>query len=405
MLNLSLEHILLAVSILMVISVFASTVSSSKLGVPTLPIFLAIGMLAGSEGFGGIYFDNVQLAQSLGSIALVFILFSGGFDTDTTHLKEVLVPGILLSTVGVIMSAFFVGLFAFYFLGLSFLESMLLGSIISSTDAAAVFSILRAKNLHLHPKLKTLLEFESGSNDPTAIFLTITFISLITSQKASIGDFFTSFIQQGVLGVFFGVIMSLAIQKILQRLNLGYRGLYPALTFGFALFTYAFTSLVGGNGFLAVYVCGLTLAMSDFKFKKGLVVFHDSVAWIMQILIFVTLGLLVFPSQLVTVAKEGIITAFVLFFIARPISVVACLAPFKMPAREVAMTSWVGLRGAAPIVLSTFPLLANTDSAQYIFNIVFFIVLLSVILQGSSLPFVARLLKVDIPAPEETEDD
>lgn len=401
----NLEFYLLGGSLLMLVSIFASAMSSTRLSVPTLAIFLGIGMLAGSEGIGGIYFDNVQLAQNLGVVALVYILFAGGLDTDTSDLRSVFFQGALLSTVGVFISAGIVGLFVYYFLKMPLLEALLLGSIISSTDAAAVFSILRSKNVRLQHRLKTLLEFESGSNDPMAIFLTVTFISLITSKDASVGGFFVTFMQQAIIGMLLGILAAYVIKALLHSLNLAYRGLYPALTFSMVMFTYSLTAALGGNGFLAVYVCGLFLAMQDFHFKKGLITFHDSIAWIMQILIFVTLGLLVFPSQIISVAWEGICISFVLFFIARPITVFTILPWFKTPMNEMLMTSWVGLRGAAPIVLATFPLMAELEAAKYIFNIVFFVVLLSVLIQGSTVAPVAKLLGVTLPDEEEAEPE
>ncbi len=390
---------LLGIAVLMLVSVVASKVSSSRLSVPALAVFLGIGMLAGSEGIGGIYFDNNEFAQNLGIVALSYILFAGGLDTDCSNIKKVILPSILLSTVGVFMSAVIVGFFVVYFLNFSILEGLLLGSIISSTDAAAVFSILRSKNVHLKPALKGLLEFESGSNDPMAIFLTTMFIQIMINPDVPLGNFFIFFVQQMALGIFFGVVCSEVMKKVLETLELSYRGLYPAFSISIVLLTYALTAALGGNGFLAVYVCGLNLALSDFKFKKGLSVFHDSIGWIMQILIFVTLGLLSFPSQLMGVWSEGIIVAFVLFFVARPISVVACLGWFKMPKKEVTMTAWVGLRGAAPIVLSTFPLVAGVERAGEMFNIIFFVVLLSVLIQGSSISWMANLLGVAVPPP------
>lgn len=391
---------LLGVAVLLLVSVLASKVSSSRLSVPALAIFLGVGMLAGSEGIGRVHFDNHQFAQNLGVVALLYILFSGGVDTDTAPIKKVILPSILLSTVGVFMSAVLVGVFVVYFLKFTVLEGLLLGSIISSTDAAAVFSILRSKNVHLKPELKGLLEFESGSNDPMAIFLTTMFIQIIQSPGMPLGNFFIFFVQQMALGIFLGVMCSEVMKRILENLELSYRGLYPAFTLGMVLLTYALTAALGGNGFLAVYICGLNLALSDFRYKKGLIVFHDSIAWIMQILVFVTLGLLSVPSHLIGVWHSGIIVALVLFFVARPLSVVTCLAWFKMPKKEIAMTSWVGLRGAAPIVLATFPLAAGIDRARDMFDIIFFVVLLSVIIQGSSIDYMAKKLGVALPPPE-----
>ena len=387
---------LIGVSVLLFVSVLVSKISD-RFGVPTLLLFLVLGMLAGSDGPGGLYFDDPALAQSVGVIALVLILFSGGFDTDWRQIRRVWREGALLSTVGVGLTAATVGVAAASILGLSLLEGLLLGAIVSSTDAAAVFSVLRARGIGLRGRLKPLLELESGSNDPMAIFLTIGLIALIQEPTLSPLSLITLFVRQMVLGGAIGYAMGYVILWLVNRLKLGYEGLYPVLTLSLVLLTFGLTDLVEGSGFLAVYVAGIVLGQHDVIHKRSLMRFHDGLAWIMQIAMFLTLGLLVFPSRLVPIIGAGLLVAASLMFIARPLSVFFGLWPGGLSAREKLFVSWVGLRGAAPIILATFPLLAGLEQADLIFNVVFFVVLTSVLLQGTTIPLVARWLAVEAP--------
>lgn len=394
--NLNMDFIFLAGSGLFLFSIVLSKFFS-RFGLPSLLLFLAIGMLAGSEGLGGIHFDNILLAKSLGVVALVYILFSGGLDTDWQTVRPVVWPALTLSLLGTLTTATFIGFFTVYVLKFSLLEGFLLGAVVSSTDAAAVFSILRSRSISLKKRLKPLLEFESGSNDPMAVFMTMGIISIIESPQfdaASLGWFFA---KQMILGALAGFVMSRIITAVINRLNLEYEGLYPVLTTSLVLFTYALASFFDGNGFLAVYLAGLLLSKRSFFYKKNLLRFHDGLAWLMQIAMFLTLGLLVFPSQLIPVIIPGILVSLFLMFIARPLSIHLCLLPFKFSMNEKHMISWVGLRGAAPIILATFVLMADTPNALTIFNIVFFVVITSVLLQGTTLSRVAKLLKVDAP--------
>ncbi len=392
-----LEYLLLGVAVMLLLSVVSSK-ASTQLGVPTLVLFLLIGMLAGSDGPGGIEFNNPWLAQYLGTVALIFILFSGGLDTKWKEIKPVLWRGVILSTIGVMLTAIIVGYAAYYVLDFSLLEAMLLAAIISSTDAAAVFSILRSKQISLKGDLRPLLELESGSNDPMAIFLTTSLIALITGAIASPTTLISMFAQQMALGAVFGYMMGRGMAVIVNRIRLDYRGLYPLLTISLVLLTFALTAALGGNGFLAVYIAGLSLGSHSFIHKRSLIDDHDSMAWLMQIVMFLTLGLLVFPSRLLPVASIGLFICFVLMFLARPMAVLICLLPFrKMPLKERVMLSWVGLRGSVPIILATFPLISGVQKADMIFNVVFFVVLTSVLVQGSSIPFFARRLGVDAP--------
>lgn len=390
------EYVLIGASILLLISVLVSKISD-RFGVPALLLFLILGMLAGSDGFGGIYFDDPALAQFIGIIALVLILFSGGLSTEWNEVRPVFKEGLLLSTFGVLITAITVGLFASVLLGFSFLEGLLLGSIVSSTDAAAVFSVLRSKGISLKGKLKPLLELESGSNDPMAIFLTVGLIQLITQPNLSVLNLIGLFIQQMLIGALVGYGMGKAMLFLINRLKLGYEGLYPVLTLSLVFLAFGLTDLIGGSGFLAVYLAGIILGRQDFLHQKSLMRFHDGLAWIMQIAMFLTLGLLVFPSRLTPIIGVGLLIAGCLMFLARPISIFISLLPSTLNWREKTFISWVGLRGAAPIILATFPLLAQLQQANLIFNVVFFVVLTSVLLQGTSLSRMAKLLKVDAP--------
>ncbi len=390
------ETILLWFAVLMFASVLASKISG-RFAVPVLLVFLAIGILAGSEGIGMIYFDNAPLARSIGTIALIFIIFSGGLDTNWAETKSVLWPGVILSTLGVLFTAIIMGLFAVLILKFTLFEGMLLGSIVSSTDAAAVFAILRSKRINLKKPLEPLLELESGSNDPMAVFLTLGFISILTVKNMPVVSLIPRFILDMGIGALVGYGMSRLIIFFIRRLQLDYEGLYPVITISLMLFTYSVAVFLKGNGILAVYLAGLGLGKTDFQYKRNIMKFHDGLAWICQIIMFVTLGLLVFPSHLVPLIKAGLLLTLLLMIVARPLSVFLCLLPFKISLRKKAMISWVGLRGAVPIILATFPYMAGIVKADVYFNIVFFVVIASVFIQGSSIPFVSRLLKLDMP--------
>ncbi|HOW60006.1 MAG TPA: potassium/proton antiporter [Candidatus Omnitrophota bacterium] len=392
--GISSEQMLLAAALLLFLGVLSSKLSD-RFSIPSLVLFLAIGMLAGSEGIGGIYFDNAALAKIIGVIALSFILFSGGLETDFGEAKRVFAKGITLSTLGVLITAFVVGIFASWIFKIPLKEGLLLGAIISSTDAAAVFSILRSKNISLKGQLRPLLELESGSNDPMAVFLTLGMIQLIQNTAMPWYFLVGMFFKQMALGLIAGWLFAELFLRAIDRLRLEYEGLYAVLTFSLVLLAYAAAETVGGNGFLAVYLAGLLLSRKDFFYKKNLIRFHAGLAWLMQIAMFVTLGLLVFPSKLLSIAWGGIATALILFFVARPISVFLCL-PFDS-FKEKIMISWVGLRGAAPIVLATFPLLAKVSNSELIFDVVFFVVLVSVLIQGTSIPGVSQWLGLHAP--------
>jgi len=391
------ENILLIASVLVFISVLAGK-TSFRIGVPTLILFLAVGMLAGSEGIGKIPFDDPGLAQFIGIVALNFILFSGGFETDWNSVKPIMWQGIALSVAGVLLTALSVGIFVWWVTDFTIFEGLLLGAIVSSTDAAAVFSILRSKSLALKGHIRPTLEFESGSNDPMAYILTIVFIGLIQNGEQSFWAVLLMFFTQLLLGGAFGYLFGLGSKFVINHIRLDYEGLYPVLSITLMILTYSVTTAVGGNGFLAVYISALYLGHQDLMHKRTIIKMFDGLAWLMQIILFVVLGLLVFPSHIVPVIGIGLLVSAFLIFVARPVSTFLILAFFRVRTRTKLFISWVGLRGAVPIVFATYPLMAGLEKAEMIFNIVFFISLTSVLLQGTTVPLVAKWLHVSLPA-------
>lgn len=388
--------ILLVTGFLVLASILASRISD-KLGVPALLVFLGIGMLAGSDGPGGIHFDNAEVANLVGTIALAFILFSGGLDTNWRIIRPVLARGIVLSTLGVAVTAGLVGLFAWAALGFSIRTGLLLGAIISSTDAAAVFSVLRGRGVGLKGQLKPLLELESGSNDPMAVFLTLSMTQILTEPDFQwaglVPGFFLNMLGGAVIGLAAGKLTSL----LLNRLRLDYEGLYPVMSMSIVLLTFGIAEYLRCNGFLAVYLCGIMLNSADFTYRRYVVKFHDGLAWLMQIVMFLVLGLLVFPAQLLSVAWKALLVALFLMLVARPIAIAMGLWGSAFPWRERALVAWTGLRGAVPIVLATYPLIAGYENSALVFNVVFFTVLTSVLVQGTFLMPIARWLRVDEP--------
>lgn len=372
------------------------SVLSSKLlyrfGIPTLLIFLSLGMLLGSDGIGGIYFDNYTIAQQVSSVGLVFIMFYGGFGFNWKTAKPVVTRSILLSTLGVVITALLTGIFSWWMFKVTFLEGMLLGAVVSSTDAASVFSILRSKKLNLKGGLASMLEMESGSNDPFSYMLTVIIISMLSNTGKQ------SVVQLLTLQIFFGLLVgfSLAFASVylLRNVHLEIDGLYPIFIIAIVLLGYSVSEMLKGNGFLAVYIIGIVLGNSKIIHKKSLVHFFDGLSWLMQIVLFFTLGLLVFPSQLPYVFTDALLIALFLIFMARPVAVFSILSWFKTPLKQQLLVSWVGLRGAASIVFATFALTSGIPIANQIFNTVFFIALLSIVLQGTLIPKMAKLLDV-----------
>ena len=396
----SIELIFIVFSTLVILSILTIKLSN-RFGIPALVLFLAIGMLAGSDGLGGITFDNPSLVQSLGIIALVLILFAGGLDTEWAEVRPILWQGLSLSTIGVLLTALLVGVFVSWSQGFSFLEGLLLGAIVSSTDAAAVFMVLRARNAKIPPRLVQLLEFESGSNDPMAVVLTISLIRLLTEPSTSFGELVLFFVMQMAVGTAIGIAMGEIMRRTLNALDLELEGIYPVLSVALALLTYGLTAFLDGSGFLAVYLAGLVMARKPFTHQQSILRFHDGLAWLMQVTMFLLLGLQVFPARLVPIAWVGLLVSLFLIFVARPASVHAALAFSPMSYKEQTLVAWAGLRGAVPIILATFPFLAGVKQADTIFHLVFFIALTSVVIQGTAIPLLTRMLKIGGPPSNE----
>lgn len=397
----SLEILLLVSSLLLVISVLLSRISSS-FGLPSLLLFLGLGMLAGSDGPGNIQFENYKLSFAVGSVCLAFIIFDGGLRTSWTAVHPILKVGTALSVLGTVITGLCTGIFAHFVLGLGWGEAFLLGAIVSSTDAAAVFGILRSKGLSLKGNLKQTLEYEAGSNDPVAVFLTVAALIFLTNPETGPGQYLGLFLQQAGLGLVMGWAGAKAFRWLINRAGVEFEGLYGVLMIGLVILLFSLTAYLGGSGFLAVYVGGIILGNLEYIHKSTIVRFVDGIAWVAQIIIFLVLGLLVFPTQLLGVWKEGLLVAFFMMFVARPISVMLSTPGSKMELNSRLFVSWIGLRGAAPIILATLPWSMGVPNAQYIFNLVFFVVLISVVFQGISIPWIANRLKVTEPLKEES---
>ena len=393
------ENILLVGAILFFLSVLVGK-TGAKFGVPALLLFLGVGMLAGSDGFG-IYFDSPQIAQFIGTVALCIILFSGGMDTHYREIKPILAPGVTLATLGVLMTTIITGLFIYslsdllpgnFQLGL--LESMLLAAVMSSTDSASVFSILRSKGISLKERLRPTLELESGSNDPMAYMLTILLIQVIEIGVIDWPHSIVLLFMQLSIGAAAGFALGYAIVWIINRINVPNESLYPVLLFSCVFFVFAFTNLLQGNGYLAVYIAGLVVGNRKLVHKRSLTTFFDGFTWLFQIVMFLTLGLLVNPSELPAVAGVGLLVAIFMIVVSRPISVFTCLLPFRrFTTRARVYISWVGLRGAVPIIFATYPLMsAEIPNARMIFNIVFFVTIVSLLVQGTTVSAMARWL-------------
>ncbi|TVQ76546.1 MAG: potassium/proton antiporter [Flavobacteriales bacterium] len=402
--TLTTENILLIGSLMMFISIVAGK-TSYRFGVPTLLLFLGIGMLFGSDGIGGIQFNDPKVAQLIGIVSLNFILFSGGLDTDWKSVRPVLKEGIALSTVGVLFTAVSLGLVIKWLTDFSIYESLLLGSIVSSTDAAAVFSILRSKSLGLRTNLRPTLELESGSNDPMAYVLTIAFLSLVVNQDQSFWSIIPFFLMQMLIGAAAGFAFGRLSKYVINYIRLDFEGLYPVLVIALMFITFSITDFVGGNGFLAIYICSVYLGNQNLIHKRTIMKVYDGLAWMMQIVLFLTLGLLVFPSDIIPVLGIGLVISLALIFVARPIGVFLSLLPFKMRLQRRFYISWVGLRGAVPIVFATYPLLAGIDKANMMFHIVFFISVTSILIQGTTLSIVAKWFGVAAPEEKQSASD
>lgn len=387
----TIDKLLLLAAVLILLGVLSSKISA-RLGLPVLVLFLITGMLAGENGIGGIVFDNAVAAHALGTLALALILFDGGLQTPVSSIKRVWKPASLLATVGVLVTAAIAGLAASWMLALPVLEGMLLGAIIGSTDAAAVFSLLRNAGIHINQRLKSVLEIESASNDPMAIFLTVGLLEVLVNGMPLGWGLLRLFLMQMGVGALVGLGVGWSVLRLLSRIKLVATGLYPVLVAAGGLLAYGISANLGGSGFLAIFVAGVMIGNQKFVFQRSTFLFMDGLAWLSQITMFVVLGLLVDPVSLLEVWFEGLVIAMVLVLIARPLAVAPLLALFGFNLRETALVSWVGLRGSVPIILAIFPLLFGLPNAPLIFNVVFFVVLLSATVQGSTLALVARKL-------------
>lgn len=402
------ENILLVDSVLIFTSILISK-TGYRFGIPTLLLFLLVGMAFGSDGLG-IQFNSASDAQFIGMMALSIILFSGGMDTRYTDIKPVLKQGILLSTVGVLVTTLLTGLFIYFLsnhtqanIELTLLVSLLLAATMSSTDSASVFSLLRSQRMNLKYNLRPMLELESGSNDPMAYMLTIVLIQVIGSGSnfdivIILKDLFLQFLFGGVLGYAFGKFSVWLINKI----ELSNSSLYPILLLSIIFITFTLTDLVKGNGYLAVYIAGMIVGNARLAYRKETNTFMNGLTWLFQIIIFLTLGLLVNPHEMIDIAVTALLIGIFMILIARPVSVFLCLLPFKGISNKARIfISWVGLRGAVPIIFATYPVIAQIPGSNQLFNTVFFITLLSLIIQGMTISKMARWLKLDLPEEKE----
>lgn len=394
------DTIVLVTGVLLLLGI-ASSKLSARLGMPVLVLFLLVGMFAGSEGIGGIDFENYRLAHAVGSVALAIILFDGGLGTSMSAIRVSWQPSILLATLGVLITAAITGLAASWILNISVLEGLLLGSIVGSTDASAVFSILRSGGVGLPKRISSVLEVESASNDPMAIFLTIGCIELLLGHVTLGPGLLGLFASQMLIGTVVGLAGGFAAVWVVNRIELGATGMYPVLVSAFCFLTYGAAVYLKGSGFLAVYLAGVVIGNRQLSFQHGIRRFHDALAWLSQIVMFVTLGLLCFPSRLLDVSGKAVLVTLVLMFVARPVAVWISALPFKFTKQELTFVSWVGLKGAVPITLATFPLMFATPEhslqASLLFDVIFFIVVASAFVQGTTLTPVARMLGLERP--------
>lgn len=387
----AIDKLMLLAAVLILFGILSSKLSA-RLGLPVLVLFLMTGMLAGESGIGGIAFDSPIAAHALGTLALAMILFDGGLQTPVASIKLVWKPASVLATLGVLVTAAITGLAAAYILDLPMLQGLLLGAIVGSTDAAAVFSLLRNAGIHINRRLKSTLEIESASNDPMAIFLTVGLLEvLVNDMKFGLG-LLQLFVMQMGIGAIVGLAVGWVSVQVINRAHLGAAGLYPVMVAACGLLAFGIAANLQGSGFLAIFIAGVIVGNSRFVFQRSTFLFHDGLAWLSQITMFVVLGLLVDPLSLLDVWLEGLMVALVLILVARPAIVAPVLKVFGFNVREIALVSWVGLRGSVPIILAIFPLMFGLPEAPLIFNVVFFVVLISATVQGSTLPWVARKL-------------
>lgn len=404
------ENILLIGSVLLFVSIVVGK-TGYRFGVPTLLLFLVVGMVFGSDGLG-LQFHNAKEAQFIGMVALSIILFSGGMDTKLSEIKPIMAPGIVLSTAGVLLTTVFTGLFIWWLSGTMntelhqpILTSLLLAASMSSTDSASVFAILRSQKMNLKHNLRPLLELESGSNDPMAYMLTIVLIQVIQSGGMGLPEILGSFVVQFIVGGAAGYLLGKLAILMLNRLNIDNQALYPILLLSFVFFTFSITDLLKGNGYLAVYIAGIMVGNAKIMYRKEIYTFMDGLTWLFQIIMFLCLGLLVNPHEMLEVAAVALLIGVFMILVGRPLSVFLCLLPFKkINFKSRVFISWVGLRGAVPIIFATYPVVEEIPGAGIIFNIVFFITIVSLVIQGTTVSRMARALGLSMPL-EKTGND
>lgn len=365
-----------------------------RVGIPVVFLFLFLGIIAGSEGLGGLAFDDYLFAFRVGTVALILILLDGGLNTSLRAIRQCFLPAVVLATAGVAATAALVAGCG-WLLGLTWPEAVLLGAVVSSTDAAAVFAVLRGGGIRLKPRLGATIELESGINDPMAVILTVTATMIFLGRSPGPVQLALDVPLQLLLGLAIGLAVGYSALFLMRRIRLGTVGFYPVLTLGFGLVAFGAATLSLGSGFLAVFAAGVVLGNGPLPYRSGLTRIHDALGWLSQVTMFLMLGLLIFPSALMPVAREGFLIALFLSFVARPLAVLVCLAPFGFPLREILYIGWVGLRGAVPIILAMFPVLSGVPGAQKVFNIVFFIVAMSALLPGVTIRWLTRRLGLE----------
>ncbi len=406
----SAENILLIGSVLLFVSIVVGK-TGYRFGVPALLLFLLVGMFFGSDGFG-LQFHDAEEAQFIGMVALSVILFSGGMDTKYGDIRPVLSPGVVLSTLGVLLTALLTGVFIWWLSGMSWTNislplttSLLLASTMSSTDSASVFAILRSQKMNLKHNLRPMLELESGSNDPMAYMLTIVLIQFIQTADMGVASILLKFAVQFIVGAGAGYFFGRLAVAILNKLNIDNQALYPILLLAFVFFTFSFTDMINGNGYLAVYIAGIIVGNEKIKHRKYVMTFVDGLTWLFQIIMFLCLGLLVNPHEMLEVAAVAMLIGVFMILVGRPLSVFVCLLPFrKITPKSKLFVSWVGLRGAVPIIFATYPVVAGVKGADIIFNVVFFITIISLIVQGTTVSFMADKLDLSEPLPSTGND-
>lgn len=392
--DLSQDTVIYLVGIVLFIGVMLSPMSG-RYGIPGLVFFLGIGMVLGSDVLGWIYFDDAELARLLSSLALIIILFEGGLKTEWKQVRPVIVPSAILATLGVVLTAFLIGLSAYWVTDLSLVEAMLLGAIVGSTDAAAVFAVIG--NMRIKPRVKYTLEAESALNDPMAIVLTLALVAAVTGVERPIGSWVMMGLWQLVAGAIFGYLLGRVGAKLLGRNMLDNGALYPVLATATSILVYGLTNVIGASGFMAVYIYGTVLGNSPIAFRQNVIRFHEGLSWMAHILMFAMLGLLVFPRELVGVAVASLLIVLMMMIVARPIVVMVFTTGFGYTIQEKLFMFCGGLKGSVPIILATFPFVAGYEKSNLIFNIIFFVVLMSALIQGASLQWAARRLGLDLP--------